>query len=122
MNTELLIKVEQKILEEPSRFRMRRWHDYQSGCGTAHCIGGHAVALSGKVKEHTDSYEDEGDEAAWDLPTELLQLTDKQALRLFSITYWPPEFRLYYRDDGSRESAEIAAGRIRRFIETGGCE
>jgi hypothetical protein len=121
MNVELLRKVEEKILAEPSRFDMSTFVD-RGVCGTTYCIGGWAATLSGKEvsnKYHKDDSKDPGQEE--------LGLTDEEADRLFYTNCWPEEFLpegWQETDDDVSESitARQAVDRIEHFIATEGRE
>lgn len=116
MNTELLLKVRAQILKEPERFSMD-FFKLEIPCGTLHCIGGWALALSGFTIPSVD-------------PTHaaraVLNLQYKQGAKLFFDCNWPTKLRReYFRAacNGDRPAmATAAASRIDHFIKTGGRE
>lgn len=110
MNSELLLKVRDHILEEPKRCDMSDWirRSKQSPCGTIACIAGWACVLSGK---RDTPYNDVPRVAG-----ELLGLPETESL--FLADDWPADLReeLYSEDPGSKEYAEIVARRIDEFL------
>lgn len=131
MNVELLEQVKARILAEPEHFRMDTW-----SCGTAHCIGGWAIALKGLVVVNPRAvhgcYQDVvvyGETlSAMSVATELLDLDNAadgitEAERLFITEYWPGVFEAAYRNAETREErAQIAAERIDLFVASNGAE
>lgn len=146
VNIPMLRRIQKRILEEPKLFFMADWQ-MKATCGTACCIGGHALAEKGinkvpatatdaKVinnhKIHWDSSAHKGD-LVWkgrsglledfDAQTEaagLLGLTVAESRALFVTDGWPEEFRERYSDKLSPTlRAHIAVARIDHFIETG---
>lgn len=119
MNTELLLQVKEKILQEPENFGMRCWDGENSlgeKCGTAHCIGGWGMFLLGCPC----NWSIEQLRKAFNVP-------DGTGIdRLFVVDRWPQQFREAY--DAARENkdlrvcAKIAAKRIDHFIATEGRE
>lgn len=120
---ELLLKVKEQILTEPSRFHMSHWfynkdenQDYYGpcallhNCNTAACIAGWAIALSGETELIEDPHED---------AKRILGITESQANSLFYITSWEePELRERFVSSRSEaEIAAIAAQIIDNFIE-----
>lgn len=111
MNVELLQKVKEKILAEPSAVDMDLWSSPSSStpCGTVACIGGWALLLApkspGLIPVRT-----------------LLDIDKSEASKLFFN--WPLEllFALNRYSHGTPEYAAIVAARIDRFIETDGAE
>lgn len=128
MNIELLQEIKARILAEPDSFRMDTWT-----CGTAHCIAGWAVLLSGLTIANPDAETfaqrltdgrtpDMAATQVLDIPADPDDW-DSPAERLFHVGDWPAEFEEAYEDAGSRsERAQIAANRIDRFIDTDGAE
>jgi hypothetical protein len=139
LNVKLLRKIQKHILAEPKRFIMDTWiRRGQPGqdlmipdaglpsvvipaCGTAACIGGWALKLSGiRLAKNTPvakrakallGIEPQNDRDSW--PEDRLFVTDE----------WPREF--YVRFEKSRnlqERAQIACERIDHFIATKGAE
>jgi hypothetical protein len=125
MNVELLRRIQTQIREHPETFRMDDWN-----CGTAMCIAGHAVSLSGFkwAKSGKRLVPQEGSVfwSAHGLGRKLLGLddNDQAADRLFYTPNWPEQFFLAFCDSLSSypESARIACERIDHFIETDGAE
>ena len=115
LNKDLLERVAQQIEAHPETFDMQDWD-----CGTTACIAGWAARLSGKSMLGMDK----GD-AYW-VGVELIGLdADHQpkADALFAEIYWPdPFFRDFQSAIGNEERAEVAAARIRHFIQTDGRE
>lgn len=106
MNTELLLKIRDKILAEPENFLMLAWH-----CNTAHCIAGWAIVLT---ETQCESWQ------TGDMATVELKLRLESAKRLFHEEYWPEQFRKPCTVAGQR--AKQAAARILHFLETEGRE
>lgn len=114
MKVGLLRRVKLHILEEPRRLDMTLWKSIRWGedpppCGTTACIGGWALILSqyqGKGPVDRDA-------------AKALHLTKKQAVRLFYVSFWPPEFKDAYLRAKPKKRAAIAAARIDHFIKTG---
>lgn len=102
MNVELLRKIAAVIQEKPAEFDISDYHT-EHECGTAHCIGGWAEVLSGRPQT-----------MVFTQPRDLLELTNKEAFRLFHAQLWPEQFD--YEDPAS------AASRIEHFIATEGRE
>lgn len=132
MNVELLETIKARILAEPDAFRMDQWT-----CGTAHCIAGWALKLSGVDLTNPGGFPWEqltvgGEEPSaaaakvLDLSTEEDAEWDTQpseAGRLFHVSSWPSAFEDRYCDAEERAArAQIAAERIDHFIATGGAE
>ncbi len=121
MNVELLLRVKEQILAEPSRFEMYTWFaditDDITGvtCGTAACIGGWAWQLSGNRSD---------DWFGSHQIMEELQLNGDQMDKLCLISCWPVELSNRYNDasENSLLAAQIAAERIDLFIRTDGEE
>lgn len=94
-NKELFNQIADKIEREPENYCQSLWGDKtQQSCGTAHCIGGWAAALSGyktvdglfwsEVKKNKRKYE------IVSLVTNLLGLSQVEAAKLFSY-HWKPK-------------------------------
>ncbi len=122
MNVELLLKVKEAILEEPSRIDMADWvkADDTVPCGTVGCIQGWGVALQTGLR-------------GWDLVAyfynpeaydDAFDLTPGQQNRLFYEHEWPyaywDKLRSYRRQ--TPEYAQVVADRIDHFIATKGEE
>jgi len=150
-NFELMAKVVEHIKAEPKRFNMFTWlsrgkpgeiyslcldalsretgqplHRWNRlvkstqefpACGTIGCIAGWTVNLDDPV-------------AAENLNTvsvpraarEALGLTEWESNRLFIPSDWPKKFLLAYRKGGQVRKTQVAAARIKHFIETEGRE
>jgi len=137
----LLRRVKRHILAEPKRLDMNQWvkPSRQSPCGTAACIAGWTVLLSGpeekiaEVSKTRTLYE--ANEAAiggfgvgiGERARQLLGLTYEQSVRLFHVKaawvngVWPTEFARRYTSTKTTkaEKAKVAAERIDHFIRTG---
>lgn len=134
INTELLERVKQHILEEPKRFDMHSFvtrvsthapEEIRPACGTTACIAGWAILLDRA---------DRGEAVPRRISSafyysveframELLSLTEKQRRSLFYVSSWPQEFRRTFNLARTlSERAEIAARRIDRFIATNGAK
>lgn len=128
MNVRLLRKVKKHILEEPKRLLMTYWrvnkktdgreslpgnHAGFASCGTAACIAGWAWTLEHPRKRFPEMSTK---------VAELLGINPAERFRLFSVAQWPTQFQHQFRDDGSPESAKVAAARIEHFIKTKGKE
>lgn len=74
-NRELFDKIADQIEQHPETYDQNHYR-----CGTAHCVAGHAVAISGLEMSQWDT------EAA---ARELLGLTDDEGDTLFNM-YWRP--------------------------------
>ena len=67
VNTELLKRVVNHIIEHPETWDQRRWH-----CGTSHCVAGHCQIMAGKPPTDEGAADDarealglDWDDAAW---------------------------------------------------------
>lgn len=123
MNVELLNKIKQEILNEPESFQMAAYlktpvkgniKDYglewQTRCGTACCIAGHAISLSKETQSNDETAQ----------AVRLLSLNSDQARRLFFLSNWPYHLREKFLAAGSvSERAKVAAERIDLMISTG---
>lgn len=124
MNVELLEKIITRIEAEPENLDMTMRH-----CGTAHCIGGWAETLAGKVIPEplmtaADKERNEYQDHVQNNAREILGLTRTQANNLFHRHNWPLEFKNRYWDSGLEPSVKAAAtiDRIKHFIKTNGAE
>jgi hypothetical protein len=144
MNVKLLRRVKKHILEEPRRLCMA-WYVIKKSedkkliagrpfakCNTAACIAGWTLELN-KIevnpyaciagwtlelnKIEVNPYESEHIRAC-----KLLDISYDEGLRLFEPSSWPLKFRDGRRDDGTEETAQVAAARIEHFIKTKGRE
>jgi hypothetical protein len=126
MNVKLLRRVKKHILEEPRRLCMA-WYVIKKSedkkliagrpfakCNTAACIAGWTLELN---KIEVNPYESEHIRAC-----KLLDISYDEGLRLFEPSSWPLKFRDGRRDDGTEETAQVAAARIEHFIKTKGRE
>lgn len=100
MNIRLLRRIQEKILAEPENFNMRTWT-----CGTAHCIGGWACVLSGKVEEDTSVIEME----------DLLGMDDDSLF--FTDTWDYPYGQDYEQARTLKDRAQIASNYIDHLID-----
>lgn len=120
MNTKLLQKVANAILDEPTHFDMS---DYLNYCGTTACIGGHAVAISERMPELRNLRnlwmigESIADRAKSDI-----EINQHQSNRLFRVSNWPKRFQVIETLPLPEERSEIAFWRIQHFIATEGRE
>lgn len=121
VNERLLRQVQQQILAEPASLHMGTFD-----CGTAACIAGHALRLSGNpvVNPHEPALHQRvrGYAHPWDVAREVLALTEDEAQRLFDADSWPQPFRIHFAEETVQQRAWWAAERIRHFIQTGGAE
>lgn len=138
MKIKLLKEIKEWLLSHPSKYNQDTWvnskgidkkrfeGDYTGeACGTACCIGGAAIVISGKYgtwdKVARDIYD--ARIRAYDTASKLLGLDQYQSHRLFYKDAWPVEFfRAYVDAKGPKERAEVAARRIDHFIDTKGKE
>jgi len=131
MNVKLLRRIKKHILAEPKRFAMGFWvrrkedsddgkvHDYSytgsyARCGTAACIGGWAMILSGENPQ--------GNTLIQERAAELIGIQYFRSDRLFDASRWPEEFQRFASAKKAPERAQIAAARIEHFIKTNGRE
>lgn len=131
MNTKLLLEVQKHILEEPRRLVMSRLAVKKgevcsapdmpksfAKCGTAACIAGWILILSGN-KPFTETEDGNGSETA----ERLLRLPTDSADRLFHVFMWPERFKHEYNSAKTpAKRASVAANRIDHFIKTKGAE
>lgn len=129
MNVKLLRQVAKHILAEPKRFAMWTWVQRKvanddtfmaddgkqlkyAKCGTAACIGGWAIILSGIDPDKSGSIMREAGR--------LLDLDETAQVALFVESNWPDKFSEPYDDAKTQgKRARIAARRIEHFIKTG---
>lgn len=124
MNIELLRKIKAEIVAEPDAFRMDVWT-----CGTAHCIAGWAIQLSGlmfdPVIEEERPADTVGGRSAMDVAAELLHISDDEAMALFLVSGWPDDTSAAYDaipdelPDARQRRAAIAADLIDAAITSG---
>ncbi len=147
MNTRLLKRVRDKILDNPTQVNMDQWYAPYNGtgqgavegCGTAGCVCGWALALHDKktlAQERNFIRRKHPKTTNWQtqistmerLGRKVLGLTKAQANRLFYSQYgdWPKDLceKLWDADNfGTQEDyAHVVADRIDRFIKTKGEE
>ena len=132
MNVKLLKKIQKAILAEPLRFNMDHWIDTdnrQAPCGTTACIGGFAIILSdlkGKITAPKWTSAAESHEHMWGVmryASQILEIDDAAAMRLFGEEDWPITFRNSYQSTQSPHArARIAVKRIQHFIDTKGTD
>lgn len=129
LNVKLLRRIKRHILTEPRRLVMAdvkvkgkpgdRFKSDNGGtqilpdCGTAACIAGWALMISGKrvIEGSANLYR----------AAKLLSLPeDFRSNNLFIVEYWPHRLRRRYLDaDAPEARAKIAADRIEHLIKTG---
>lgn len=119
MNTELLLKVKEQILQEPERFDMRNWV-WGDGCNTTGCIAGWAVAIGEDRPLSMDLQFVKGLGCVVDRAQRLLDLSDPAKMRLFHSEAWPHHVAAAYNNADQRVRAKIAAKRIDLFIASNG--
>ena len=114
MNVELLLKVKEAILADPSRY------DQETICASKCCIAGHAVAIA--APEAWRSFIELGTSIGGPLiakkAKQLLGLSDARYERLCGYSsQWPKTFANKYEGSrNDRERAQIGAARIVHFI------
>lgn len=129
LNVKLLRKIQKHILAEPKRFIMGWWNEKSSPgeplndfemcstipkCGTAACIGGWALILSG---ENPDLMRSVSKAAG-----ALLGIENDAANRLFDSYAWPNRFRRFRELKSPAARVKVAVARIDHFIKTNGAE
>lgn len=139
MNTKLLLKVKQHILDEPRRLWMGQWQvravpgkriegfwdtefsfrtvtlDEKTAppCGTAGCIAGWTDMLSFRTRPRGVSAESRA--------IKKLAITELQAAQLFYVDSWPRKFREEYSAaKTAKRRARIVGQVIDDFIATDG--
>lgn len=127
MNTELLEQVVTKLrrMRHAEHFSMPAFAE-RTDCGTAFCIAGLGLALSGyrpifgESQSRSRSFRSPEKKSVWAWPAaqRLFGLTFKQADRLFNKSRWPEEFEPGSYDDDPK----VAAARIEHFLKTKGKE
>lgn len=142
MNTELLRKVEKRLLKQPARFNMRYFGAVALGinslrdmltvpvCKTQACIAGETLLAAGldKIDKKNGGFVNGVDIA--ERAQEALGLNYDQAERLFYFQEWssggrgwPSQFRNAYDEAKTPAArAKVAVDRIEHFIETEGRE
>ena len=130
MNTKKLLRIKASILKHPGQFVM---HSYFSklnslgkqatGCGTAACIAGWAIA--NEYKDKTLKEVTTGDWRYFIEPLEkavqILDINLPQSYRLFNQDNWPDEFKdAWWEAKTAKQRAKVAADRIDFFIKTNG--
>jgi len=135
MNVELLLKVKEKILAEPSQFVMSAWFTDQSrldiirtndlhrtiaNCGTAACIAGWIVTLSrGETPSIAYKVASESFSSVRSHAAVLLGVSKEETDSLFGLQYWPQEFWVKWKAAKTiKQRAKVAADRIDNFILT----
>lgn len=143
MNTELLLKISDRIIKHPDHFDMScffgvrssqvgkpyilRVHptelELQTNCNTVACIAGQAILLTQRLAEVGKG---DGKKSEFGLACEILGLSQEKATALFHLEYWPEPFGAnYYRAMDNRNdiaAAQVVAKRIHHFIKTEGRE
>lgn len=105
MNVKLLRKIAAVIQEKPKKFSMKAFSETKT-CGTVHCIGGWACAISGLDRfGHTPAQK-------------ILGLSDEEAGRLF----YPDSALCLNKFGGWNATPQQGAARIEHFIATKGRE
>lgn len=113
MNKPLLLKVADAIEANPEHFDMSLFTD---DCDTTACIAGWAAFLSSRYKR-LETFIAKNDYSIATRATEVLQLTDDQAFRLFYTEGWPVSRRVKYRNAPTLEAkAKVATDYIRQFV------
>lgn len=116
MNIPLLRRIQRQIKSSPEKLRMNKYATRIKGCGTAYCIAGWALKLSG----YTEKKIRECDTAQ--TASQLLEIPPNDCTtkwKLFNINDWP---RRYRTQDRSKELPALAVKRIDHFIKTEGRE
>ena len=125
MNVELLTRVRDQILSEPTSLdmsvfiaggvRAERQHGWPPPrCGTMACIAGWAVILKRGVDRAFES------DDVWTTARNDLEITSVQSTALFMSSMWPEPFNAQYKaakkSKDARTLARITANRIDHFI------
>lgn len=125
INKTLLRKVRNHILAEPRRYNQGRFGraDDNAPCGTACCIAGWAIVLSGKasLEDARDDFETL-DEDAQGLGAKLLGLSYNESNVVFDgdANDWPQQFNTaFHVSDDKAAQARVAADYINHIIKTG---
>lgn len=118
MNRELFEQIRDEIAAYPEHLRMEQ---YLSGgnpeqvakheCGTAACICGWAIALTGTKIRWTDDFHSIG--------ISLLGLTDAEGDKVFEVSEWPMPFVRDYKNASRRDKAFVAVAYINHILENG---
>lgn len=141
MNTELLTRVGETIVEHSRQFDMTHWYwtgENTPRCGTIACIAGWGIALSNQItpleaaRLFTENFGTDsaprcvGVLAGFSIERKaqiVFDISRKQADRLFFMSAWPIDFRVRYTDELDRvKQAQIAKERIEFFIKTNGTD
>ncbi len=130
---ELLLRVKDRILEEPARIRMYEWYNGPSRmdyldrytlhaaippCNTVACIAGWMLIEGGKIDQlEANPWADTILQDALDLIYE--DGTGPRSARLFLPDSWPADLtdKTYDMCTGTPEYAAVVAEAIDRFIE-----
>lgn len=121
MNVQLLREIQVEILAKPDAFRMDVWT-----CGTAHCIAGWALHLTGQriadMRAPTALQTTEDGRLVQHAACDALQIDEDEGGVLFNTCKWPDYFRNELEDDDGdpisdrQKLAKVAAERIDFFI------
>jgi len=139
MNTELLLKVKQKILDEPKQFIMAEWFAKEwnineqlsnlepqrvvPNCKTAACIAGWTLCISEQLTPDIISRRKGEIFSPFLKARQELDISLEQADRLFYTNGWPHILNFKYSNAYTpEERANVAAERIDHFIKTNGEE
>ncbi len=125
MNTKLLNKVANAILDEPRMFDMGAWvnQNANSPCGTTACIAGFAVAIDRKYKRLRSLQILDSRDLIEDVAMKTLDIGSVARHRLFHRPNWPGIFKdASFAAKSREEAADIAFWRIQHFIATEGQE
>jgi hypothetical protein len=123
LNIELLNKVKECILNDPSQFDMDYFHmeDPESTCQTTSCIAGWAAYLNNPEWYNSASL---NENFTYFLSFEgeyVLGLTSLQAGKLFYYHRWPKQFAEAYSkaklENNKKQMAKVAADYIDYFIK-----
>jgi hypothetical protein len=124
INKELFEKVKQHILTDPRRYNQRRFGEVSDDapCGTACCIAGWAIVLSGGATHKDAQLDFEHRLDAFDTGAALLGLSDEEAEAVFCAygEDWPEPFKTDFSEATNRHGkAKAAAAYIDHIIKTG---
>ncbi len=148
MNTKLLRKIQKAIIKYPDQFDMSNWFEKKKGigrCGTSACLAGWAVTIKNRSQNPLkvalelfprDAYRFNIESAPYlggrfnsemeNLGMEYLEISKREAERLFFTTCWPQKYESVYlnaiRAKHYKKAARIAFNRINHFIKTEGRE
>lgn len=112
------------ILENPDHFNMAYWiMRSKGGCRTTGCIAGWTVVLNQVGCDRVEAFDRAAAAPCLRMATNLLELTEHQATRLFYLGNWPLKFVIAYENAKTGcERAKACYERIKHFIETDGKE